>query len=172
MSSQSARSVSLALVGGVAAMLFFSQGLFVWAGLVGWAAFLDAGGDTPALMKTIAGTMFGAVMGWVALRGMFLIDVPPEGWLWIPRAAIMVVITLFLLSMATRIEMFSRLSTNLFGYASMFAASGMTLQSMALADRLSSFHFANPFVLLVLSMAGGSIFGLASNKLTEALTKK
>ena len=95
MSPLTARSTSIALVGGVAAMLYLTLGLLFWAGIIAWAACMEAGGDSDAVRKTIAGNAFGAVMGWIALTVALLVPVSPEGWVWVPRAAIPVAITLF-----------------------------------------------------------------------------
>jgi hypothetical protein len=172
MSSQGARSVSMALVGGVAAMLFFSQGLLVWAGFVGWAAFLDAGGDSAALSKTIAGTVFGALLAWAALIVNAEIPVPPEGWLWIPRIGACVAVSLLILVLAGRSSMLSRVSTSLLGYAAVFGATAEIIAGQMGTGMLLSAHQANPLVNAVLSMVLGTIFGLVSNKFTEALSKK
>lgn len=172
MSPQTARSTSIALVGGMGAALFFSQGLLVWAAFIAWAAMLEAGGDTAALRQTVAGTAFGACMAWVALAINFSMSVPAESWLWIPRESTAIALTLFLVVLATRFEPLSRLSTSLYGYAAMFGAMAVRVESVTSLERLSGFHLYNPLILVVLSMTGGAVFGLASNKLAGALTTK
>ena len=172
MSPLTARSVSMALLGGIATVLLYSQGLLVWAGFVAWAAFLEAGGDTAALKTTIAGNLFGACVAWVALTVTLHIPVPSEGAAWILRAGALVAVTLPLLVMGTRIALFSRASTNLLGYAAMFGAVAIAIPVVTILDRLQSFHLYNPLIVVALSMITGAVFGLLSNKLTEALTKK
>ena len=85
----------------------FGQGLFFWAGIVGWAVLAEAGGDPAAMKKTLGGTIFGACLAWVALVVSLLIPVPPEGWMWVPRLAVTVALSLYLLEMAAGVELFS-----------------------------------------------------------------
>jgi hypothetical protein len=172
MSTQGARSVSMALVGALASMLFIWQGLLIWAGFVGWAAFLDAGGDSGALTKTIAGTVFGAFLAWAALILNAIVTVPAEGWLWIPRIGVSVAATLLILALGSRTATLSRLSTGLLGYAVVFGATATVVAGNQGTMMLLSPHQGNPLINAVLSMVLGTIFGLVSNKLTEALSKK
>ncbi len=171
MSSLTARSVSMGLVGGLAAILLYSQGFLVWAALIAWAAFLDAGGDTAALKRTVTGTVFGAILAWVTLVLALNFEVAVETQLWIPRTAIAVAISLLILGLSTRIAALSRLSTSLYGYGALFGAYIITIEGRTALESLSSRHLNNPLILVAVSMAVGAVCGLISNRLAEALAK-
>ena len=171
MSPRIARSVSIALLGGVVTVVLFGLGLLVWAGLIGWAAFIDAGDDAAALKKTVVATVFGASLAWGALVATRLIPVPPDNWLWMLRAGVAVAITLWILVVATQVPLLSRVSTSLYGYAAMFGAFAMEIEEMTGLERLTSLHLYNPFFTVVFSIVIGAVFGLLSGKLTGALSK-
>jgi hypothetical protein len=164
--------VSLALVGGVAAMLFFRFGLLIWAGFVAWAILAGAGDDSSALQKTIAGTIFGAVMAWGAFMLNTLVEVPAEGWLWVPRIGVSVAITLLILGVATRASMLSYLPASLAGYAALFGAMATAIAGQSDASILNSPHLHNPLINVVISMVGGALFASASNRVAGSLTKQ
>ncbi|MGH7703311.1 MAG: DUF1097 domain-containing protein [Gemmatimonadales bacterium] len=169
MSPKVALSVSIALLGGVAAVLFLTQGLFLWAGFIAWAAFFGAGGDHAALKKTIAGNLFGVLWAWVALLTIELVHV--GGWLWIPRDGIVIGLTVLVLGLASRVELLSPIPASIYGYAAMFAAASMAHPDVAFIQRLTGFHQYNPFLNVAVSMVGGAVFGLASSKLAGALQR-
>jgi hypothetical protein len=171
MTPLTARSTSIALVGGVAAMLFWTVGLLFWAGVIAWAACMEAGGDSDAVRKTIAGNTFGAVMGWIALTVALLIPVSPEGWVWVPRSAIPVAITLFFIVMATRVPLLSRLNASLYGYGAVFGAFLVIAAETTSLDRLTSVHLYNPVLAVVISMVGGAVCAPVATRLTAALSK-
>jgi hypothetical protein len=174
MSPTTARAVSMALLGGLAAALLPTIGLFGWAGFIAWGGFLAAGGDNAALKKTIAGNIFGAFLAWVALVGTRLIEVDPGSWLWVPRAGIAVAVTLLVLCLAARVELLSHIPTGLMGYAAVFAAFSIPIVSVNVQglDRLTGLHMYNPFIQVALSMVTGAVVGLISVKLAGALSKK
>lgn len=172
MSPLTARSVSMALVGGLAAILLYSQGFLVWAALVAWAAFLDAGSGTAALKQTIIGTAFGAFVAWVTLLIALNIEFAADSQMWIPRTAIAIAISLFVLVMSTKVAALSRLSTSLYGYSSLFGAYIIAIEGRTALEGLSSRHLNNPLILVVVSMALGAFAGHVSNRLAEAMAKK
>lgn len=167
-----ARALSTALLGGVAIVLFLTQGLLMWVGFIGWAAFIEAGGDGSAFMKTITGNIFGALLAWAALLVAVSVSVPADGWLWMPRTGLAVAISLFALVYASRFAPLARISTSLLGYAAVFGTAAIAVAEVTGAERLTRFHLYNPLIVTVLSMVGGAVFGLMSNKLADALTKK
>jgi hypothetical protein len=172
MKPMTARALSMALVGGVAAVLFLSQGLLLWAGFIAWGVFLAAGGDTAALTKTIAGNLFGALLAWAALLIMHQFPVAPDSWLWIPRAAIVVAVTLLALSPATKVAPLSNLPAGLIGYAAVFGAFSIPVQDLTTLDRLTALHLYNPFILVALSMVVGAVVGWIAVRLAAAVGKR
>jgi len=171
MSPRSARAVSTAVVGGLAAMVFFRFGLLVWAGLLAWAVLVPGGDEPGALQKTIAGTTFGAIMAWVAFMLNLLVSVPAEGWLWVPRIGVAVGITLLILCLATGIPLLSRLSASLAGYAALFGGMATAIAGMSDSSILNTPHLSNPLINVVISMAGGALFASAAKKLEASFTK-
>lgn len=152
-------------------MIYLSLGLLFWAGIIAWAACLEAGGDSDAVRKTIAATTFGAIMAGVSLAVALMVPVSPEGWAWVPRAAITVVLTLLVVGMGTRVAMLSRLTAALYGYAAVYAAYFIVVAELSGLDRLTSPHLYNPVIAVVISMVGGAVCAPVSNKLAAALSK-
>jgi hypothetical protein len=162
----------MALFGGIALILFRTQGLLLWAGFVAWAAFLDAGGDGAALKKTIVGNIFGAFMAWVALLLVLYVVVPAGSWLWMPRTALAVAVTLLVLGLAARSELLSHVPSSLYGYAAVFGSWAVVVPDSPGPERLTDLHLYNPIIVVVISMVIGAVFGLLSNKLADSLAAK
>ena len=73
----SALSLSIAVLGAIWAFLALgplSGYVLVWAGFIAWGCFFQSGADNNALSKTIVGTSYGALIGWIAL--LIIVDVP------------------------------------------------------------------------------------------------
>lgn len=164
-----ARATSMLLISGVLAGLYFSQGLHIWAGLIAWASFLDAGGTGAALKRTIAGNSLGVCVGWVAEIGVFSVPVDPGTWHWIPRSAGAIAVSLPVLLLATRLALFSHLPALLYGFAAVFGAILIPYGDLTGPQRLAALHLYNPLFLLVVSMAGGALAGFAGERLAAAL---
>lgn len=173
MSKLTALSVSIALLGGVWAFLALgplSGFVLVWAGFVAWGCYFHTGGDAAALNKTIAGTVYGCVLAWVALLLIVNVSVPLPAPLW---PAIVVAATVFLLVIVASIDLLSAVPAQVYGYAATVAYAlqtptndaGGPLQSLTMAS------FANPLILLAVSFVIGAIFGMLSGKLSGALAK-
>jgi len=159
------------LVAGLGTALYFSQGLAAWAGLIAWAAVIDAGGDGAAFRRTTAGVIAGVIVGWAAEVAVFAIQVDPATSQWIPRSAGVIALSLALMVVATRVKALS-LPSMLYGFAAVFAAVLMPNEQLTIAERLRGFHLYNPLFQLVISMVGGAALGLLTNRLADALTKK
>jgi len=168
-----ALSLSIAILGAVWAYLALGplSGLvLVWAGFIAWGCFFHSGGDDKALVKTIAGTAYGAVVAWIAL--LIIVSVPmaapPVG------AAIVVGVTVFFLVIVASVEQLSVVPANVYGYAALV---GYSLHHTPAApatgplQNLGSASFANPLILLIVSFVLGAIFGYLSGQLAKALGK-
>jgi hypothetical protein len=75
-----ALSLSIAVLGDIWA--FFALGplsdfVLVWAGFIGWGCFFHSGANNNALVKTIVGNAYGALVAWVAL--LIIVNVPAPG---------------------------------------------------------------------------------------------
>ncbi len=171
MSPRTARSVSTALVGGVAALVFFRTGLYFWVALTAWAALTDAPAGADSFKHTLSSLLFGAVMGWVAVVASLLVPVPAAGWLWVPRAAAAILITLYFLDAAARVELFSRRSASLLGYASVLGATYLAVSDVAGMGRFLGARLSNPLVSVIVALLGGAVVSWIADGVTKSLAK-
>jgi len=174
-------SLSIAVLGAIWAFLALgplSPFVLVWAGFIAWGCFFHSGGDNKALMKTICGTVYGAVVGWIALLIIVNVSMAALGVVW---PAIVVGVTVFFLVIVASIEPLSVVPANVYGYAAIVGyslhqpsapsttpgqAGTGTLQNLATAS------FANPLILLIVSLVLGALFGYVSGQLAKTLTAK
>src|ERR1700726_1945836 len=170
-----ALSLSIAILGAVWAYLALgplSGDVLVWAGFISWGCFFHSGADSKALTKTIAGTCYGAFIGWIALLLVVNTSMPALGTVW---PAIIVGVTVFFLVIVASIDLLSVVPANVYGYAALVAYS-LHQPSAAPAtgplQNLVSPSFANPLVLLIVSMVIGALFGYASDQLAKVLPTK
>jgi hypothetical protein len=170
-----ALSLSIAILGAVWAYLALgplSSFVLVWAGFIAWGCFFHSGADNKALAKTIAGTAYGALVAWVAFLIIVHVSMPALGVVW---PAIVVGVTVFFLVIVASIDRLSVVPANVYGYAALVAYAlhqPSAAPSTGPLQNLASPSFANPLILLIVSMALGAVFGYASNWLAQALTKK
>src|SRR5216684_790885 len=168
-----ALSLSIAVLGAVWAFLALGPlagYVLVWAGFISWGCFFHTGGDDKALVKTIAGTAYGAFIAWIAL--LIIVNVPmaapPVG------AAIVVGVTVFFLVIVASVDQLSAVPANVYGYAALVGYSlhhNPAAPATGPLQNLAAPSFANPLVLLIVSMVIGSIFGYLSGQLSKMLGK-
>jgi hypothetical protein len=150
--------------------------LLVWAGFIAWGCFFHSGGDNQALVKTIAGNIYGAIIAWIALLVITYVPIPALGAVW---PALVVGVTVFCLVIASSIDPLSVVPANVYGYATLVAyslhqpsappaAAGQT--GTGPLQNLVSVSFANPLVLVVVSMVIGAILGYLSSQIAKAMT--
>ena len=170
MSQLVALSVSIGLLGGIATILYLKLGLLIWAGFIAWACFFHSGGDGNALRNTIVGNAFGAFCAWVA--ALIILSFPLADSLTLPVwAGIVVGLTVMAMCLAAHIKAFSVIPASVYGYAATFAYLLQTADTMT-KDKLMSASMANALLVVIISMAIGALFGLASGKLGGALAAK
>lgn len=166
-----ALSVSIAVLGAVWAFLALGPlagFVLVWAGFIAWGCFFHSGGDQKALVKTIAGTIYGAIVAWIAL--LIIVKVPVTAFGTLPIwPAIVVGVTVFFLVIVASVEQLSAVPAQVYGYAATVA---YTLHQAGATDNLTTAGFANPLLLMIVSFVIGAVFGMLSGKLAGALTKK
>lgn len=165
MSQSMALSLSIAVLGAIWAYLALgplSSFTLVWAGFIAWGCFFHSGGDNNALARTIVGTIYGAIVGWIALLIVVKLPVPALGTAW---PAIVVGVTVFFLVIVNSIELLSVVPANVYGYA---AIVGYTLSKGA-TGALTVASAANPLALMIISLIIGALFGYASGKLAGVL---
>jgi hypothetical protein len=175
MSQLSALSLSIAVLGAVWAYLALgplSGFVLVWAGFIAWGCYFHTGANSNALTKTIVGTVYGAIIGWIALLIIVNVAVPALGVVW---PALVVGFTVFFLVIVASISVLSVVPANVYGFAAIVAYS-LHQPSAAPAtgplQNLTAASFANPLILLIVSLVVGALFGYASNQLTGVLAKK
>jgi hypothetical protein len=169
MSERGALAVSLAVLGGIAAVVFPTLNLAAWVGFITWACFFQAGGDGEALKKSIAGNILGAVCAWVAVLLLQAINL--DASLWMVRAVLVVGGTLGAMVMASGIAVFSLVPAAVYGYAATFGYLFQTPDARSM-DLMLHFGRSNGLVQVIASVILGGIFGLGCKKMIGALTKK
>ena len=167
-------SLSIAILGAIWAFLALgplSGFVLVWAGFIAWGCFFHTGGDNKALTKTIVGTVYGAIVGWIAL--LIIVHVPIATGSLPIWPAIVVGVTVFFLVIVASIEPLSAVPANVYGYAALV---GYSLHQPSAPpatgplQNLTSVSFANPLILLAVSFVIGAILGYLSGQLAKALT--
>lgn len=170
MSSLVALAVSIGVLGGVATILYLKVGLLIWAGFIAWACFFHSGGNSAGLTNTIVCNTFGALVAWVA--AVVILSFPYAATLTLPVwAGIVVGITVFLLVLAAKVPALSTIPASVYGYAAVFAYLLQTPEALT-KDKLMSLSLANAFLLVVVSMILGALFGFVSGKMAGAMTGK
>jgi hypothetical protein len=170
MSPRVALPLSIGLLGGVFTILLASLGLPFWAGFVAWAAVLQAGGETPAVKNTMIGNAFGVVCAWLA--ALIWIALPLTGEtskvLW---GGALIGAVLFGMCLVTNLKLFPGAPLSFYGYAVTWGFLVLTPGAKELSS-LTGLHRNNALLAVLVSMWGGALFGLASEKLAGALTKR
>jgi hypothetical protein len=167
-----ALSFSIAVLGAIWAYLALGPlagFVLVWAGFISWGCYFHSG---KSLSKTIVGTAYGALVAWIALLIIVHVPMPALGTLW---PALVVGVTVFFLVIVASIEVLSVVPANVYGYAALVAYAlhqPSAAPSTGPLQNLTAASFANPLVLLIVSMAIGALFGYASGQLAEGLTRK
>lgn len=170
-----ALALSIAVLGAIWAFLALgplSGFVLVWAGFIAWGCYFHSGANNDALSKTIAGTCYGALIGWIALLIITHVPMPALGTAW---PAIVVGVTVFFLVIVASMNLLSVVPANVYGYA---AIVGYSLHQASVApstgplQNLTTASFANPLLLLIVSLVVGALFGVASSRLSGMLAKK
>jgi hypothetical protein len=165
-----ALAISIGVLGGVATWAFVGPlgalGLQIWAAFIAWAAFYHSGGKEASLKTNIPAHIWGAVLGWLALLGVTLLN----GSLGVPVAAgISVGVTVIILVLGANMPVFGSIPSAVYGFACV-AAYGLlagklgTLTAASLVD--------NPLINIVISMIIGSLLGWLSQRIGVALAEK
>lgn len=168
MSKMGALSLSIGVLGGLAAWAFLSLGgILIWAAFLGWACFFHTGGDNNALRNTIVGNVFGSVSAWIA--AVVILAIPLADKLTLPLwAGIVVGVTVWAICYAANIKALSVIPANVYGYAATFAFLLQTPDKLSLSSLMSP-SLDNAVITVSLSMAIGAVLGLASAKGAAAL---
>ena len=168
MSKMVALSLSIGVLGGIAAWAFLSVGgILIWAAFIGWACFFHLGGDNNALRNTIVGNIFGSIAAWIA--AVVILAIPLADKLTLPLwADIVVGVTVWAICYGATIKAFSSIPANVYGYAATFAFLLQTPDTLSLSSLLSP-SLNNAVIAVSISMAIGAVLGLASAKGAAAI---
>jgi hypothetical protein len=158
----------LAIIWAYLALAPLSGYVLVWAGFIAWGCYFHSGADGKALSKTIAGTCYGAIIGWIALLIIVNVGMPGLGALW---PAIVVGVTVFFLVIVASIDLLSVVPANVYGYAAIVAYC-LSADPNGPLKNLTLGSMTNPLIMIIVSLVLGAFFGLFSGKLAGALTKK
>ncbi|MGD1016293.1 MAG: DUF1097 domain-containing protein [Roseiarcus sp.] len=158
-----AMAISIGVFGGIGAFLLLlpqvASDLSFWVALIGLATFYLCGGKEAGLGKALTHNIFGAVIGLI-----LLLLVPVGAAIWTPLwVGICVLITLFILVIASKWARLGDIPASLLGYAPLAAFLGKDATAVS---------FGNPFVNVVISLVIGAVLGYLAEKLTAALAKK
>ncbi len=167
MSKLTALALSIAVLGGIWAFLALGPlgGMaLVWVGFIAWACYFHTGGDGPALQKTIAGMIYGAVIAGVAL---YLVSSGMLGGLGNLAAPVIIAVTVFFLVIVAGNDLLSVVPANVYGYA---ATAGLGLTA-GTAGNTAAMDLSNPVIVVAISTVLGALFGMASGKLAGVLGK-
>jgi hypothetical protein len=132
----------------------------VWGGFIAWGCYFTNGKGSDNLQKTIVATVYGAVLAGVAVVIMGLIG-EYTGSL---AAPIAVGITVWGLTALADNKFFANIPANVFGYAGTF---GLILMQNNM--EVTSLDLYNPVLLMSVSFILGSIAGLVSEKVANAI---
>lgn len=163
-----ALAISIGGLGGIATFLVLgplaSLNLQIWAIFIAWACFFHCGGKEAGLRTTIVHTVFGAILGWVAL--LLVAEIPLGGMLGVPLwAGIAVGVTVFLLVLAASNSVLSVIPASVYGYAAA-AAYGLLATKL---DTLTAPSMHNPLIVIAVSLVAGAALGYVSEKVAGAL---
>jgi hypothetical protein len=174
-------SLSIAVLGAIWAFFALSPlsgFVLVWAGFIAWGCFFHTGGDNKALVKTIAGTAWGALVAWIALLIIVHVPVAALGAVW---PALVVGVTVFFLVIVASAEPLSAVPANVYGYAALVGYSLHQPSAPPAAEgqmgtgplqNLTTASFANPLILLIVSFVIGALLGYLSGQLSKALASR
>ncbi len=168
MSSNVALSISIGVLGGIAAALCLGPlaGIVsIWAVFIGWACFCAIGGDAKALQNTIVCNILGAVIAWVGL--IIFLGLPLADALTMPIwAGIVVAVTVFVLCLLAGVEVFSSIPASVLGYASIAVYALQTDGALAMHALTAGI---GSYILVVISLVVGAILGMISIKVGNAM---
>ncbi|PCJ29486.1 MAG: hypothetical protein COA90_11495 [Gammaproteobacteria bacterium] len=164
MSGLVALALSIGGLGGVATWLAFGPlaGMVtIWAIFIAWGSYFHNGADNAALKNNIVCGIFGAFMAAVAF---IMMGVVPLGDTF--TAPVWVGVTVFILVYASKVPALAVIPTAVYGFAATAA------YAIHVGGEMTALDLSNPFVVISLSIIVGSLFGMASGKLSAILTKE
>lgn len=170
MSGLLALGVVVGLFGAAATWVFLALplGLHIWAAVIGLAVFFHAGGKDVGLKTAIVGTLFGAIIAWLAL--IVLTVLPVAAMLGVPvGAAVVVFVSIVVMVLAASVPAFAAIPVTLYGYAAVvaYALLGGKLGPVLLAPSMVE----NPLLGVGVSLVAGALLGFVAQKVVGLVSK-
>ncbi len=170
MSGLLALGVVVGIIGAIATWVFLAipLGLQIWAAVIGLAVFFHAGGKDVGLKTAIIGTLFGAIIAWIAL--IVLTVLPVAATLGVPLgAALVVFVSIVVMVLAASVPAFAAIPVTLYGYAGVIAYALLAgkLGPALLAPSLVE----NPLLSVGVSMVAGALLGFVAQKIVGLISK-
>jgi hypothetical protein len=163
-----ALALSISILGGIATFVVLGPlaavNLQIWAIFIAWACYYHCGGKEAGLRTTIVHTVFGAIVGWIAL--LLVVYIPLGGALGVPLwAGICVFVTVFGLVIAAHNPALAVIPAAVYGFA-VAAAYGLLGTKL---DTLTNASVHNPLIVAILSLVVGAVLGYVSEKIAATI---
>ncbi len=173
MNNLTALSLSIGSLAGLATFLAvgpLSGFFFIWAATIAWAAYFALGADKDAAQNTVVCGIFGVFMAWYA--AVLITNISPTALLGFPlMAAIIVAVSVVVLCLAANVPALSAIPASVLGYSSTFAYLLQTPDKLT-KDILLNISLDNPLLIISISIAIGTGFGIWSGQLAAKWTTK
>ena len=171
MKSLTALSFSIGSLAGLATFLAvgpLSGFFFIWAATIAWAAYFALGGNEEAAKNTLVCGIYGVFMAWYS--AVLITYISPTAMLGFPlMAAIIVAIAVVVMCLAANLKIFSAIPASVLGYSATFAYLLQTPDKLT-QDVLLNVSLDNPLLVISISFAVGTAFGIWSGKLAAKWT--
>jgi len=132
----------------------------VWVTFIAWASFFVLGGGQAGFVKSVASNLTGLVISSLALLGIATMTTTPFG------AAIAVGAGSALMVQASKVKLLDVLPAIVWGFASTVGT------TVATAKPITTMGWSNPALVAAAALVTGALFGIASEKLGDALSFK
>ncbi|QZH75800.1 MAG: DUF1097 domain-containing protein [Erythrobacter sp.] len=133
----------------------------VWVSFVAWGCHFHSGGGVKGMTTAMAGMSFGALVGLAAILALM----GPFAGLGDFAGPVAVGLGAFVICLASRIPFLATIPASVYGFASVAGATFL----MAGEDGLDPLRAIGPTVISIII---GALFGIVSEYLANALTKK
>jgi len=162
-----ATALSVGVFAGIATWLLLVVGtLLLWGAFAAWASFFAMGGEPKHVVQNIVSNAFGVFVAWATTLAVLGISTGLPFAIW---AGIAVGVSVFaLIVTSSRAAILGFIPAIVFGYATFFGYISQTPEQFSL-DKLTSASLENGLILTIISMAVGTLFGIASVKGTQLL---
>lgn len=133
----------------------------VWVSFIAWGCFFQSGAGTKGLTTAIVGMSFGAIVGMAAILALM----GPLAGLGDFAGPVAVGLGAFVICLASRVPLLSVIPASVYGFAAV-AGTTFLLAGSGAMDPVDALWRT------ILSGIIGAVFGLVSEKLANAITKK